>query len=477
MTGPFPHGLLALILSVLFWLPACASRPGPPFQQGQPEGVRWGVLVATMEGEEILALRPDERFIPASNTKLFTTAAAFHYLPGGGQASLPGVTSLWSVARDDGPGPDLILTGGGDGGLADGPGCRVNCLHQLADAVLAAGITHVGDIIGDDGFLQASPWGSGWSWNNLVWSYAAPVSSLSVNGNALRLQVSAGRAPGDPAEVSWLPGDDLLEIDNRSVTSAGPDAGSLRLERVPGTQLVRITGEVARDTTARPYVLAVSDPAGMAARRLARLLEERGIRVEGQVQGRAGALGEHPRAKELARLDPQPLIDSLHRIQRDSDNLTAELVLRHVAAARGHLSPEGGAEVLAELAGEAGLSPAEADLYDGSGLSVYNRVTPRGIVAFLRWTSTQPWGDAWRATLPAAGLEGTLQTRFRGSVLEGRLFAKTGSLHGVNALSGFMQAASGRTLVFAILANDRPLQAGSATRAMDEALVQVALAN
>ncbi len=274
-----------------------------------------------------------------------------------------------------------------------------------------------------------------------------------------------------------MAGDDLLEIDNRAVTSGTASADSLRIERLPGTDLVRITGEIPLDMTPRAYPLAVSDPAEMAARRLARLLAERGVQVEGRALALAGALGRHPDAVEIARLSPPLLIDSLNRIQRDSDNLTAELMLRHVAAARGLLSSEGGAEVLALLAGEAGLSPVEVDLFDGSGLSVYNRVTPRGVVAFLRWAAAQPWGDAWRGTLPAAGLEGTLQSRFRGTMLEGRLFAKTGSLHGVNALSGFMQAASGRVLVFAIFANDRPQHADSATEEMDQALLRIALAN
>jgi D-alanyl-D-alanine carboxypeptidase/D-alanyl-D-alanine-endopeptidase (penicillin-binding protein 4) len=109
-------------------------------------------------------------------------------------------------------------------------------------------------------------------------------------------------------------------------------------------------------------------------------------------------------------------------------------------------------------------------------MSTYNRVTPRGAVALLRWAAGQPWGAAWRATFPIAGVDGTLTRRFRGTPLEGRLFAKTGSLNATNALSGYMLGRSGRTLIFSIYANDVP-DGASATPAMDAVLLLIAAQN
>ncbi|HEY0597747.1 D-alanyl-D-alanine carboxypeptidase/D-alanyl-D-alanine endopeptidase, partial [Sphingopyxis sp.] len=116
------------------------------------------------------------------------------------------------------------------------------------------------------------------------------------------------------------------------------------------------------------------------------------------------------------------------------------------------------------------------DFSDGSGMSTYNRVAPRGMVILLRWIATQPWGAAWRETLPVAGVDGTLSKRFRGTPLERRLFAKTGTLNATNALSGYMTAKSGRTLIFSIYANDVP-GGGSATGTMDAALEMIAAEN
>jgi D-alanyl-D-alanine carboxypeptidase/D-alanyl-D-alanine-endopeptidase (penicillin-binding protein 4) len=118
----------------------------------------------------------------------------------------------------------------------------------------------------------------------------------------------------------------------------------------------------------------------------------------------------------------------------------------------------------------------QAEFSDGSGMSTYNRVSPRGAVAFLRWAGRQPWGAAWRATLPVGGVDGTLARRFRGGPLEARLFAKTGSLNQVSALTGYMIARSGRTLIFAAFANDVP-EGADAVRAMDAALELVASEN
>ena len=126
---------------------------------------------------------------------------------------------------------------------------------------------------------------------------------------------------------------------------------------------------------------------------------------------------------------------------------------------------------------QAGIGRAEIELFDGSGLSPYNRVTPQATVRFLSWAASQPWGDAFRAALPVGGKTGSLARRFRGTALEGRIFAKTGTVQGVNALSGFLIAESGETLVFSVIANDRPADANSVLPVIDKLLVEIAAAN
>jgi D-alanyl-D-alanine carboxypeptidase/D-alanyl-D-alanine-endopeptidase (penicillin-binding protein 4) len=179
----------------------------------------------------------------------------------------------------------------------------------------------------------------------------------------------------------------------------------------------------------------------------------------------------------LARLTRPPLSDSLTRTAKVSQNLYAELLLRRLGRLEGSGSRADGLARVEAMLETAGIPRTAFDLYDGSGMSAYNRVSPRAVTRFLLWTMQQPWGEAWRATLPVGGQDGTLSRRFAGTPLEGRIFAKTGTLNGVNALAGFMTAQSGRTLVFAIYANDRPSTAGSALEVMDQALLTLAAEN
>jgi D-alanyl-D-alanine carboxypeptidase/D-alanyl-D-alanine-endopeptidase (penicillin-binding protein 4) len=124
----------------------------------------------------------------------------------------------------------------------------------------------------------------------------------------------------------------------------------------------------------------------------------------------------------------------------------------------------------------AGVPRAAYDFADGSGMSTYNRLSPRGTLTFLRWIAAQPWGAAWKKTLPIGGVDGTLAKRFRGTPLEGRVFAKTGTLNATNALSGTLIARSGRSLFFSAFANDVPEDV-SATKTIDAALVMISEEN
>jgi D-alanyl-D-alanine carboxypeptidase/D-alanyl-D-alanine-endopeptidase (penicillin-binding protein 4) len=183
-----------------------------------------------------------------------------------------------------------------------------------------------------------------------------------------------------------------------------------------------------------------------------------------------------PEPDALAQLTAPPLSDDLRHINKVSQNLHAELMLRRVGRVAGTGSIEDGIAAVEAMMRQAGVPRTGWDQSDGSGMSTYNRLSPRATVTFLRWVSGQPWGAAWRETLPIAGVDGTLTNRFRGTGLEKRLFAKTGSLHATNALSGYLIAKSGRTLLFSFFANDVP-EGASATKWMDASLELIAAAN
>lgn len=446
------------------------------FREAGP-GARFGLVVATEDGSELIAIRPDERFIPASNVKMFTTAAAFDMLPG---IDRPDAAGGASVRLDEAG--DAILTGHGDARMSSAPDCLANCLVTLADAV-AAKTRIVRDVVGDDSLFPDQRWSPGMSWEDIPTRSGTAISALSLDDNVLPLRVTPA-APGKRPVLDALP---YFTIKNRAVTGA---ATVLTVDRLPGSMDLRLTGTIAAGAQPVLLRLGIDDPAHYAAWRFKAALEARGVRVTGKVttRHRAAMPADDPAVRGsappmrppsmpgLARLAPPPLGQDLIITNKVSQNLHADLLLRRVGRVTGTGSIADGLAAIHAMLERAGVPRTSYDFADGSGMSLYNRLAPRGVVKFLRWTTQQPWAAQWRATLPIGGVDGTLSRRFANTPLERRLFAKTGTLNGTNALSGFITARSGRTLLFSIYANDAPERA-SAVKVLDAALVRIAEAH
>ncbi|OAN60181.1 D-alanyl-D-alanine carboxypeptidase/D-alanyl-D-alanine endopeptidase [Sphingomonas sp. TDK1] len=426
-------------------------------------GVRFGMLVLDADGREIVSIAPDQRFQPASTAKLLTTAAALSALSTDG----PDLTAGTAVRLD---GDDVILEGHGDGRLSSADDCIVDCLATLADAV-AARTKRVRDVIGDDSAFVEARWISGMSWNNMGTRSGAAVSALSLDGNLATIHVSS--AGGDKLVRVEAP--PFFTVDHHvEVRSGATDI--VTVDRMPFDSVLHLTGSLRAEGGTVHTEIGVDDPALFAAWRLKQLLEARGVRVAGRYRSRHRVTGAAPppvpHGTLICRATPPPLIETLRHTNKTSDNLEAELLLRRI----GDGSAEEGVKRVAEMLDRAGVAAWSREFADGSGMSTYDRVTPRAMVQFLRWASGQPWGAAWRDTLPIGGVDGTLARRFRNTPLAGHVLAKTGTLAGVHALAGYVRTASGAMLTFAIFANDAPRGAG-AVAAIDAALQLVAAVN
>ncbi len=480
----FAPGHIALAIALTLATPALAQqtleqRVAAKLAEA-PQGTRFGLVVVDDSGKEIIAINPDGRFIPASNTKVYTTATAFANLPGINAPDTNGATVTLV-------GNDVVLTGRGDARMSSTDDCTVDCLATLADAV-AARTKQVRNIIGDDTFFPDQRWSPGMSWNNIPSSSGTGISALTLDDNELKLTISPAKA-GEAAKVELWP---YFTIDNQAKTVPG-DKIELGWDRDPNSKLLHITGTIGADAKPRVWKLGIDDPADYAAWRLKVLLEARGVKVKGAVSAQHRPLRpvDDPeyRAKNgvalakaapggavLAQLSPAPFAEDLKHINKVSQNLHAELTLRRVGALEGSGSIADGVAKVEQVLVAAGLPRTAWDFSDGSGMSSYNRVSPRGSVKLLRWVSAQPWGAQFRDTLPIAGVDGTLARRFKGTPLEGKLVAKTGTLNQTNALAGYFTGASGKNYTFAFYANDVP-QDASGTKYMDDALNLVASAN
>jgi len=449
-----------------------------------PAGTRFGLLVTDMDGKPLLAIAPDQRFIPASNTKLFTTAAAYARLGALDQAARGTGVRIEPAGGGE---VDVVLIGRGDARLSSAVDCVQSCLAVLADAV-AGKARRVRNVIGDDSWFPDERWSPGMGWNNIQTRSGTGISALTLDDNELAAMVS----PAGPGEAPVVAGVDYYRVDNRAITGVGTE-NRLGYRREPNATVLRLVGTLGRETAPERLRLGIDDPAHYAAWRFKALLEARGVRVSGALLTRHRSLmpaddpvarggasaARPPEEKMLAELPALPLAEDVRIVNKVSQNLHAELLLRRLGGLDGGSGSiaDGQVAVRGVLA-QAGVPANGVDLSDGSGMSTYNRITPRAAVTLLGWAARQPWGAAWRETLPVGGQDGTLRRRFAGTALDGKIFAKTGSLNATNALSGYLVAASGETLVFSILSNDCPDgETDRAVAAMDEALLAIAASN
>jgi D-alanyl-D-alanine carboxypeptidase/D-alanyl-D-alanine-endopeptidase (penicillin-binding protein 4) len=441
----------------------------------------WGLLIADAgTGETLYELNADKYFVPASNMKLFTTALALAKL--GPDFKFHTTLETHGVVSPEGTlAGDLFLVGRGDPNLSnrkfpfeskeefDGAPERV--LAELADAIVAKGVKHItGDIVGDDSYFPREIYPDGWEIGDIVWNYGAAISAIVVDDNTITLTLSPGELAGNPAKAELAPATPDFYVQNDVVTSAAEVQADLTLTREPGAKLVIVRGTLPARSTPRKLVLALYEPAEHAAALLTRLLSDRGVKIDGTA--RAIHLPEAPAADSpravLAEHLSIPLGDSLKLVNKVSQNLHSEMLLRAAARQSGvWATPQDLARFPLDFYAAAGIAPGDVLQTDGSGLSRHDMVTPRAIVALLRYAQGQPWFPQYYASLPIAGVDGTLEDRMKNTIAEGRVHAKTGSVEHVRSRSGYVETPAGRRLLFSFLGNNQGGKNHEATDALD----------
>jgi D-alanyl-D-alanine carboxypeptidase/D-alanyl-D-alanine-endopeptidase (penicillin-binding protein 4) len=468
----------------------------------------WGIEVVSLNnGKVVYAQNADKLFTPASNTKLFVTAAALSLIGPDFQSNTTVETNgtLDKYGRLTG---DLILVGRGDPNLSgrelpyalrtqrnDHP---IEVLEQLADMLVQKGVKYVdGDVIADDSYFAFERYGEGWSQDDLVWGDGAPVSALTINDNVVFVKILPADHPGERAFVNITPFADYYRIDNRIITTPSGTGRRIYIDREPGSTTLTLWGNMPLDDGGANEALAIDDPAQFAGALFRQLLEARGIIIYGKQRTHHMELanlstftvttlapahgGEGPppdlpgQPLVLASHQSLPLLDDITVINKVSQNLHAEILLRLLGREKGTAGTvAGGLEVVRGFLNKAGISSDEYAFYDGSGLSRQNLVTPHAIVQLLQYASSQPWAKSFQSSLPVAGVDGSLADRLKDLPPSTNVFAKTGSLGGVKTLSGYMTTVKGEPLAFSILTNNLNAPAKAVTDAMDQIVTAIA---
>ena len=432
---------------------------------------RWGVFVMSLRDGRVLYSRAgDSLFTPASNMKIYTTAAALDLLG----PDFRWRTSVYASTQPTTDGVidgDVILYGRGAPDLDSKEG-----LLTLADQLQRRGVHRVrGSIIGDESYFRGEQYGTGWQWNDLQWYYGAQPSALSVDENAVEVTLGPGKKTAGPASVVITPNDSRLRLTNNATTGERDAGTTVGIERGLSNNDVVVWGEFPIGGHAYSAFLSIRDPALRAATIFKQLLNARGVQVDGDVATRDFRTSEANRfdpekAIELAYLESATLGDVVRRTNKESNNLYAELILRTLGKTKGASAPdpnprknaargddEAGVAVIKKWLSDQNINASSIAIHDGCGLSRLDLITPESAARLLAFAAQASWRQSFYDSLPVAGHDGTLRGRLANTT--GRIVAKTGSLTYDHSLSGYATTQSGEVFAFSIVCNDATGQA------------------
>ena len=454
----------------------------PPFDRAT-----WGVVLADSTGKILYERNGNRLLIPASNLKLLVAGTASALLGPEHRVttSLYGAGTLDSGVLQG----DLVAYGRGDPmfsrhcysvdtlatGVCDSAWAAMDA---MADSLVQRGIQHVtGAIVGDGSYFEPQLVHDAWEQYDLNWWYAAPVSALGFNDNSVDVTWKPGSRVGAPAQVSFEPDLQFFLFENRSRTTRAGTPRTLDFFRQSGAMLVWAEGTVPLDHPGRKEYLALPDPNLYFAHALRSALARKGISVAGPTLSTVDSTRYHEarEAPPLVSLQSRPLADLIFPILNSSHNWFAEMLVKTLGRERGTAGSwaEGLRVERQFLSDSVGVDSTAFAVADASGLAKNNLVTPRALTQLLAFSRRHPNAAPFLRALPRSGQPGSLSTRFRGTPLEGRVVAKTGSVSRVNALSGYIERPRGGPLVFSILVNNHAASSRAVLNQIDSVVVEM----
>jgi len=443
----------------------------------------WGVVIQSLEtGEYFYKRNENKSFMPASNMKLFTTAAALVKLT----PNYKYVTRLRTKGQV-GQGTlrgDVVIQGSGDPTISGrfSGGNVTKTFEDWADSLSALGIKEIdGDIIGDDNCFDDQDVASGWSldWNEDVYWYSAYISGLTFNDNCVDVIIAPGDSIGKPAKITLNPDTRYATIVNEITTASAESTLTIDYYRERGTNIIHAYGKFPINKSQRVESLTINNPTLYTATVMKETFERKGIKVRGQVfdvDDLPGKQVDYQGMRTLATYTSPSLAEIVKVINKKSQNLYAEQVFKTIGKEIGGKGSIAKAtEIVKEFFSGIGIDPDKLMIYDGSGLSRLNMVTPGQIVTLLTYMSKHKYWKEFYDSLPIAGVDGSLEGRMKGTQAENNVRAKTGFVQYVRTLSGYVLTKDDEHLVFSLMVNNYTVPTSLANNIQD--LVCVRLAN
>lgn len=392
---------------------------------------------------------------PASNMKLFTAAAALDKL--GAQKTWE--TIVMTRRKDKGVLKELMVKASGD------PLLSADHMLGWAYTLKQLGVKRIdGDLVVDISAFDDKTIPPGFDQKPEDASYRAPIGAFSVNFNASHVHITPGEN-GKPARVRLVPDNDHIKIVNEATTVAGKRA-SVRVKSITSGKgtVMKVTGKIGVNANEVVWRKRIDAPALHAGAVLVKRLKAMGIAFKGKIR-----LGKVSSAVALIRHQSSPLTRAIWVMNKWSNNFIAEQLLKHLGAqADAASTSEQGKQAITAFLKKYKIDTKGMKLLNGSGLYTGNWVTPKQIVDLLRVMHKHPRRAEFVASLPIAGVDGTLSRRMTKGQAHKNLRGKTGTLNQVSALSGYLTTASGRTVAYSIILNDPPTYAWRLRKQQDQ---------
>ncbi|MBZ0113942.1 MAG: D-alanyl-D-alanine carboxypeptidase/D-alanyl-D-alanine-endopeptidase [Thermoanaerobaculia bacterium] len=446
-------------------LPTAALRTRINSEVGKAKQHVPGLGVEVVElgtGSSVYAYHADRSLIPASNQKLFTTAAALDYLGPSYQFETPLLVSGETDDQGNLHG-DLAVRGGGDpnfSGRLDN-GDSYAAFRRWAQALRRHGIRRIlGDLHLADGLFDRQFVHPDWPPEQLMWWYEAPVAALSFSDNCQLLRAWGGATAGQPGIAELVPRIDGLTLSTSLTTTSQNRSHRWKVHRSAGSEVVLVSGALLRGQPPEEAWVTVEDPVAYFAAALRDALLQEGIFVVGATQVDR-TLPVAP--WRLIAAERRGLPITLAVTNKRSQNFYAESIFKllgAVSCGRGSWT-DGKLAIDDILEHRLGIDPTVTRVVDGSGMSRNNRTTAQQITRLLTGMFRHHSGLEFVTSLPFGGeVGGSLKDRMDEPPYRGNVFAKTGSLNGVSSLSGYAKGKSGRIYAFSILCNNGPVWRG-----------------
>lgn len=454
---------------------ALAARLDTLIKYKLPAGSNVAVSVYDLtDGKPLYGYQPDKLSRPASTMKLLTTIAALARP----EADEPFRTEVWyrgTIERDTLRG-DLYVIGGFD------PEFDEAAMDSLVNSVARLPFSVVrGKAVGDVSMKDSLYWGSGWAWDDTPASYQPYLSPLMLNKGTVTVAAIPGEQ-GDTARLECMPASSYYTLINKT-RSRTPAAGRFRVSRnwLENGNAVIVTGNVDGRRAGTVNLFSSQD---FFMHTFVERLQARGVRFLSDADDGPSVACSSPPAPRFGEfrqdslsvriaLYETPVQEVVKQLMKESDNLNAEAMLCRLGAqatGKKHVSADDGLSAIRMLIKKLGYNPDRYNLADGCGLSNYNYISPELLVAFLKYaySRTDVFRKLYKA-LPIGGVDGTLRNRMRkGTPSYKNVHAKTGSFTAINCLAGYLHAANGHEIAFAIM-NQNALS-GREARAFQDAV-------